>query len=62
MSMNLKIVCHHCNSGINDFCKESCSVNGEYIKQLKVALSMLDLKITKKGGNYHDEGVKNALV
>lgn len=52
MSMDLKVVCHHCGSEVGDFCKESCSVNGEYIKQLKVILSVLDLKATGYESTY----------
>jgi len=47
MGMDLKVECHHCGSAVGVFCKESCIINGKHIKRLRVALNMLDIKVTK---------------
>jgi len=45
MSMDLAVVCHHCDAKVGVICADNCSANGKKIIVLKRALYGLDLTI-----------------
>ena len=44
MSMDLKLVCPHCDAPKGVMCKVDCPVNGRFIKDLNEILKRLNLK------------------
>jgi len=56
MSMDLKVECPHCDATINEICKEDCSANGMYIRELNKILLRLNLE--RSGFTLKSKGVK----